>query len=116
VAEPVVDALETVEVEHRHLRRAPGHRGGEPLLEEAAVGQPGQVVEHGEVPQLPRLPLHLGDETGHPQQDQHEQQHRADPDRQPAQVREAQRALDEQQGGHEQGAAGEQDEPARADA
>ena len=72
VAEPVVDALEPVEVavEHRDRTAAPhrlGQRVVEPVEEQRPVGQPGEDVEPGQVRDLADqlLPLeHLGGDPG----------------------------------------------------
>ncbi len=65
VAERVVDDLEVVEVEEEHDRAEPLPRGDELLLdalgEEGAVGQPGERVVIGLVPELLLEPRQLGE-------------------------------------------------------
>jgi hypothetical protein len=116
VAEVVVYLLEAVQVQQEHLRPAVGQRLADLQRELAPVGQPGQVIAHGQVLELVRLPLDLRHETGHPQDNQQEQHESADRDGRQVVLdtghEERRRSEDRARGEQQQPAAGH---PGRAD-
>jgi hypothetical protein len=65
VAEQIVDGLEVVEIDEQHgCRLARGQGGGEPVVEQGPVGQPGQAVVGRLVLQAGLLDVHRPQQPG----------------------------------------------------